>query len=206
MTHFTDVDLARWREAGPGEDRARVIAHVAECAPCASRYAAAIRAQPRAAEPAGDVQEFVATGHQIGGRAAAAAAPLWKRPWIVSLAAAAALAIAFAVPRFLPRDRPDAPVLRGSSVSTLTPAGIVARRDLRFVWSTGLSAERFRLEIGDAAGSVYSTEAAASPWTMPDAARDRLRPDVEYWWTVTVLDATGAAVTTSPRRTFALAP
>jgi len=43
MTHFSEFDLRRWQDAGPGEDRDRVVAHVAECPDCASRYASPIQ-------------------------------------------------------------------------------------------------------------------------------------------------------------------
>lgn len=50
MRPFTDIELQRWCESGPGQDRERVVAHLAECAACASHYAKAIRRHPLTAD------------------------------------------------------------------------------------------------------------------------------------------------------------
>jgi len=203
MTHFTDIELRRWRDGGPGADRERVIAHVAECPACASRYADAIRSAPLTADDASDVADFAAAG-----RAVVADVPrrqTWKRRAMVAvLAAAAVVALAIVVPRLGERPIAVTPTLRGTAVNAIAPSGSVPDRDLQFVWSSGVAADRYRIDIADANAAIYSGEASGSPWMMPADVRGRLQPGVGYWWTVTALDARGAAVTTSPRRAFAV--
>lgn len=201
MTHFTDVELQRWRDNGPEGDRDRVVRHVAECAACARRYAAAIRTHD-AVEPDPDVADFVAAGRRLGSRAA----PVWRRPWALSLGAAAAVAIAIVAPRFASHEEGSpASVLRGGAVQALTPSGETSAADLRFGWSSGVSTGRFRIDIGDANGPIASSEAASSPWVPPAEIRARLRGGVTYWWQVAALDDRGSIVTSSARRTFAIA-
>jgi len=204
MTHFTDLELQRWRASGPGADRERVVHHVAECAACATRYAEAIRLGDVADGPfREDVRDFVAAGRAIGPRAAT---PLWRRPWIVSLAAAAALTIGVVVPRFVSRPADEAPaVLRGAAVQALTPSGTVDVPGLSFAWSSGVASPRVRIDVGDASGVLQTIDATTSPTPLPAAILDRLTPGQEYWWRVTLLDERGAAITSSPRRTFAIA-
>jgi anti-sigma factor RsiW len=82
MNHLTDLEL---RNAA----RERIVAHLAECAECARRYADAIRNRPLEAEPATDVGDFAATGRRFARR---------RNPWIAPLAAAAVLVIVIAIP------------------------------------------------------------------------------------------------------------
>jgi hypothetical protein len=88
---------------------------------------------------------------------------------------------------------------RGSGVQTFAPAGEVDRQ-AEFVWSSGIAAARFRIEVGDATGRVYATETDRSRLAMPA----QLRLGVEYWWTVTALDERGHPLASSQRRTFTI--
>jgi hypothetical protein len=203
VTHFTDIELQRWRSQGPGADRARVVRHTAACAACATRYAAAIRVADDAPEvDAGDIHDFVAAGRAVGPRTGT---PLWRQPWALSLAAAAALLVAVVTPRFLSRSDDGPSTLRGGAVQTVSPSSTVDGRDLAFVWSSGLASHAARIEVGDADGAIQSFDAAASPARLPPDVRERLVPGHDYWWTVTLLDDRGAAITRSARRPFAIA-
>ena len=204
MTHFTDIEIHRWRASGVGSDRDRALRHAAECADCAARFAAAIRgADLDAALPADDVADFVAVGRRY---ARSAASPLRRFALIASAAAALAL-VGVVVSRIESETPPAAETtLRGTAIDPRAPSGTVDASGLRFVWSAGVSASRFRVDVGDASGIVCSGGAAQSPWTPSADAARQLRPGVDYWWTVTALDAAGAPITTSPRRAFALSP
>lgn len=199
MTHFTEIEMRRWRDVGPGEDRDRVVAHLAECAECATRYAAAIREKPLTADEASDADQFVAAG-----RRAAVVRAAWHRRWTIPLAAAALLALAIAVPRLMRHDVEEAPTLRGAAIHALAPDGAVDREPIEFVWSSGVSAPRFRIDVRDADHVVYSTETAGSRYALPPDERAKLRPGIEYSWEVAALDAGGTTVATSERRTFTL--
>ncbi len=187
MNHFTDIELHRWRDSGPGADRERVVAHLAECADCASRYAAVIRTMPLRAEPAVEAQEFVAAGRRIASR----------RRWVAPLAAAAVLVIAVAIPLMVHRTEPTLH-FRGSGVQALAPQGAIDQSEVEFVWSSSITAARYRLRVSDA-NFVYTTEVKEPPLRIP------LKPG-EYWWTVTALDSNGKPLTSSQRLTFTIRP
>ena len=188
MNHFTDIDLHRWRESGPGADRERVVAHLAECAECASRYAAAIRTMPLRAEPAADAQEFVNAGRRIASR----------RHWVAPLAAAAVLVIAVAIPMAMNKNETSPELhFRGGGIQALAPMGSIDRSEVEFVWSSGVRATRYRLQVGN--GNVITTE------TQSTQTRMSLKPGT-YWWSVTALDERGKTITESQRLTFTIRP
>jgi len=204
VIHFTDFELQRWRESGPREDRDRVVAHLAECGTCASKYAAFVRARPLPAEAATDVEEFAAAGYAVGAASASPAGGRHRVRWMVSLAAAAALVAAVAVPWVLRRDAGERELrFRGAGIHALSPAGAV-RGELVFSWSSAIVAPRFRLEVGNATGVIYSTETDRSRVSPPLALQQRLSPGADYWWTVTGLDESGRPLQTSPRQTFSV--
>jgi hypothetical protein len=208
MTHFTDAELIRWRDTGPGPDRDRVLAHVAACAPCAARYAAAIRVRPLAADAASttpdEARRFAQEGARIG-TPPARVLPLRRGALLIGapLAAAALLVLAISLRGRSTPGGDATPVFRGTAVHALAPQGAVAAEP-RFEWSSGVAASRYRIDVGDATGVVASTEAPASPAPWPGAWTARLKPAVPYWWTVTAVDAEGRPVATSERRTFTL--
>lgn len=186
MTHFTDIEVHRWRDAGPGEDRERIVAHLAECAECASRYAAAIRNRPLSTAPAPDAQQFAAVGRRFGRTRNQRIAPL-------AAAAAAVLLLVIAIPLMMHRETTPDLHLRGASVETF-------RSGRELVWASGVAAARYHVEIGDAGGIINIADTPKTRMPMPG----NLKPGVEYWWTVTARDAQGRDIATSPRRTFTI--
>jgi hypothetical protein len=205
MRHISDLELERWRDAGPGVDRERVIAHLAECAGCAARYADVIRRRAPQVEEASDAADFIAAGLDIP-HAAPASRTRGVTPWLLGLAAAAVVLLAIVMPRWNTRERGPAPALtfRGAGVRALSPAGPVARDDLRFVWSSGMRATRFRVDVGEGDAVLGSVDATESGAALPASLRDRLQPGASYWWTVTALDANNASIGASDRREFSL--
>lgn len=199
MSHFDDFELQRWRDAGPGADRARVVEHLAVCSQCAGRYAAAIRNRPLRAEPASDAAEFRSAGMRIGGGRAN------RRRWAISLAAAAVLAIVVAVPiEWRRHDAVPELHLRGGNVVALTPEGAVSPADMTFMWSSAISARWYRIEIADASHVIVSAQVAGNRYSPPSSVSTLLQPNVEYSWTVTALDDSGKALTKSAPRTFVI--
>lgn len=201
MTHFTDIELQRWRDAGPGEERPRVIDHLAVCSQCAGRYAAVIRRRPLREEAANDVAEFVAAGRRVGGQRVA-----FRRRWVLSIAAAAVLLLVIAFPVEWHRHDtiPDLH-FRGGDVVALAPQGTsVDRSNLELVWSSAIVAPRYRIELGQSSRIIYTAEVSANRLALPSAVRDSLQPGVEYWWTVTALDSAGKALTRSVPTTFVI--
>ena len=209
MTHFTDQELRRWRDEGPGGDRARLHEHLRGCGACATRYAEAIRTAPLDAAEIAGAEAFVAAGYKAGApdgpRVVDFPARRWLRP-ALSLAAAAVLVAAIAVP-WLSREDPDSSAgvrLRGVDIQLLSPAGDM-RGDVEFVWTSGLSAPRFRVEVGSADLTLYSTETDRPRLSMTEPLRQILKPGAEYWWEVTALDRDGSTIQSSPRQPFRLA-
>ena len=174
MTHFTDFELHRWRDSGPGADRERVIGHIAECADCAARYAVAIRNRPLQAEPAKDAAGFVAAAR--------------RRPpkWVAPLVAAAAIIIALIVPLTMHRREPPLQ-LRGGGIQTFS-------NDRELAWASGIAAAKYRVEISGG----YRFETDKTRIEMP-----KLAPGT-YTWTVTALDTQGKALAVSPPRTLTI--
>lgn len=189
MTHFTDIELHQWREIGPGNDRERMVAHLAICAGCARRYAAAVRARPLHAEGADDVQDFAAAGRRVPTRGR----------WMTPLAAAAVLIFAVAIPLAMRRQSTPELHFRGSGIRALAPQGDVDRGS-EFIWSSSLAAARYRLEIRESNRVIYATDTDGTRLPMPA----QLQPGVAYWWTVTALDDHGNRLASSPRRTFTI--
>jgi len=209
MTHFTDAELIRWSDAGPGSDRDRVVAHVAECGACASRYAAALRTRPlephAPQESTEDARRFAETGASLG-TPPARVIPLRRRVFRIGapLAAAAAVVLAIVIARHGGNQDADTPpVLRGATLHALVPDG-EAPPGARFEWASGVAAARYRITVGGPAGPFYSTIVRASPAPFPDDLRSQLRPGTSYWWTVTALDASGQIIVVSERLDFKL--
>lgn len=207
MTHFTEAELLQWRESGPGRDRALLLDHLRECASCAARYAEAIRTRPlKPSEAAGDVHDLIEAGYSVPTQRRVLTFPIARRH-VLSLAAAAALVAAAAAP-WLVRRGPDDTTLRfrGASIQSIAPEGSVDR-DAAFVWTSGLDAARFRVEVGRIDSDVlFSTDTMAMRLAMPAAWREALSPGVTYWWTVSAIDAGGRELLRSPRRTFSIQP
>ncbi len=60
---------------------------------------------------------------------------------------------------------------RGTDVVALAPQGAVDRDAVEFVWSSAVTASRFRIEMGDATHVIYMTEATGSRLVIPRATR-----------------------------------
>ncbi|HEY6842937.1 MAG TPA: hypothetical protein VI391_02130 [Thermoanaerobaculia bacterium] len=171
MNHLSDIELRNG-------DRQRIVAHVAECAECARRYAAAIRNRPLTAEPAADVDAFAAAGRRFARR---------RNPWLAPLAAAALLVIVIAIP-LLRRESPRELHLRGPSITAF-------QRDGQLGWSSGMAASKYRIEIS----SGFRVETDQTHIALPP-----LKPGT-YTWTVTALDAHGNAIAVSPPQSLTIA-
>ena len=196
MSHFNDIELHRWSASGPGGDRERVVAHLAECADCSRRYAAAIRSRPLQAEPVADAEDFARVGRRASGLRR-------NRRRLLSLAAAAVLVLVVAIPLALNRHEPMGELhLRGGGVQALAPAGAVDEKDLAFIYASGLSPARYRVVVGDSTRVIFTGESGSTRFATPAALRDQLKPGIDYWWTVTALDAAGNPIATSARTTF----
>jgi hypothetical protein len=208
MTHFTDAELIRWSDAGPGSDRDRVVTHLAECGACAARYAAALRTRPleaaAAAEPAREAREFADAAARLG-PPAARVIPLRRRIVRIGapLAAAAAIVLAIAIARRGGDQGADIPplVLRGGTLSTIAPDGETTI-DARFEWASGVAATRYKITVGGPSGAIYTFIVRNSPAPFPDGLRSLLVPGTPYWWTVTALDAEGRLFLVAERRPF----
>jgi hypothetical protein len=192
MTHFTDLELHHWRESGPGADRDRALAHLAECVSCASRYANAVRSRPLRAEPVEDAGEFIRAGNRFAEA---------RRPWILPAAVAgAALIVMFSVPLAMRREPPTPELpLRGAAIQPLAPIGSV--RVAEFVWASGVAALRYRIEVGQRNRVIFTADTSESRFVMPAS---RLKPGLEYWWSVSAIDDHGRPAMSSPRRAFTI--
>jgi hypothetical protein len=154
-----------------GERRAMVLSHVASCAHCRSviKATAALVADESAA-----LEVAAARGRSMRWASA-----------VMGAAVAAAVIVLVA----LPRDHH--PTLREPAVTSaiapiaLTPRGSVSDVD-RFVWSRVPTAERYRLRLHRADGSVsWSAETTDSSVALPDSIR--LVPHQTYLWRVEAL-------------------
>ena len=207
MIHFSEAELRAWSQSGPGPDRERVVAHVGACAQCAAAYADAMRAasltrgEVPVAEP-GDIADFVNVGYQVPARSGSVAARPQRRRMLIALAAAAALIVAVAIPyaRYT-REPHDEIRLRGDAVQALAPIGTVDA-GTEFQWSPAAAAASYRLDIGDSTGALFTMTTKETRARLPAAGGPALTPGIDYWWTVTVLDADHREVASSGRQTF----
>lgn len=161
--HLDSGDVAAYHDGAltPAE-RARVEAHLAECADCRGEVVAVARLL-RAAAP--------------------------RRRWYVpaGIAAAAALALLLA-PWRSPPAPPGEPVLREPAVTTtaapipIAPLGAVAVAPA-LTWSSVPHADRYRLTVFDRDGSiVWQTEATDTMVALP--AGVRIAAGTPYFWKV----------------------
>jgi hypothetical protein len=208
MTHFTDDEMIRWSGGGPGADRDRIVAHVAECGACAARYAAAMRTRPLAAGDVAageDVRPFV----EAAGRVFAPPVGVAHRRWTAlrigaALAAAAGIVLTVFVARRQPAPAPDRPpIFRSGTLIPIAPRGEAAA-DARVEWEGGVTAPRYRIAVGDRSGRLYTYVVKNSPAPFPDDLRAMLVPGTEYWWTVAALDAEDHMVLMTERQAFTI--
>lgn len=209
MTHLTRAELVAWRDTPAELDRGRIVGHLAECDACTALYAELIRA--RAPEPAAahfDREAFAKRGY------GAVDAPsgrllVFQRKLFIPLAAAAALLLVLWLPstrRAAEESGDPAPVMRGGRPHAEAPAGAV-RGPIEFRWTSPVPADRYAVEVKDAAGQRVFYRETRDTALRADASLDgALRPGVRFSWTVTALDAAGEAISQSAPRDFSRTP
>jgi hypothetical protein len=168
--HLEPHEVAAWTDGTlPGDRRATLEAHLAECAECRAEAA--------------DVSRIV--------RSLPRPAVVRRRVWIPAAAAAAAILLAtWLGPRALrdPELPEPAEQHRQEAVTTtvaprpLVPIGAVDRVS-RFVWSSVPRAEGYRVRLFDDQGTVvWATESADTVVVPPDTLALRARRP--YYWRV----------------------
>ena len=195
--HLTDIEIHQWSKEGPGANGPRLVEHLAECAQCTQKYAAAVRTQPmNHATEAGNVNDFVEAGGNV-------AKPAQQNFRWIGLAAAAILVIIVAVPLIRRGSEPDHPeiVLRGGNIQALSPSGLVQTHTFDFVWSSGVTAAGYRVEIGQAQRVIAFVDTKAPRLAAPP----NLAPG-DYWWQVSALNEAHQPLATSARSAFSLRP
>lgn len=194
MTHFDDIELRRWAERGAGDDRDRIVSHLAACASCAARYGEAIRRRSGPVATEANVDDFVRAGVRIA------------RPRRLAIAIAAAAAIVLAVvllPIVVERQSSrDELHFRGDGIRLLEPSGDVRLDQLRFAWGSGIAAAAYEVEIGKDDRVVVHAEAKRPPLVLSASQTAALARGASYWWSVAALDARGQRIAVSPRRAF----
>lgn len=208
MTHLTHQELTLWRDTPAEADRARVVGHLAICDACASRFADLVRAAaPGTADsPQFQPGDFARRGYDVMPKRRGQLI-VFRLPVLVPLAAAAAIVLAVWLPSARRASEPvdHAPVVRGTRPQALTPAGEVTG-PIAFTWSSPVSADRYAIEITDAAGQRIFYRETRDARIAGDAALEAaLRPGVRYSWTVTALDGAGEPIAVSEPRAFSRA-
>lgn len=209
MTHLTRADLVAWRDTPAELDRGRIVGHLAECDACSALYAELIRT--RAPEPA--TAHFDREAFARRGYGAVQTPPgrvlVFQRKLFIPLAAAAALLLVLWLPstrRTVEEGRDPAPVMRGGRPDALAPAGQVGG-PIEFRWTSPMAADRYAVEVKDAAGQrLFYRETRDTRLAADAALESALRPGVRFSWTVTALDAAGEALAHSTPRDFTRSP
>lgn len=198
MTHLSRDELIAWRENPSDETRATVVGHLAECARCASTYAELVRTRPSSEAPkALNPADFVARGRTAGGQSSRVVTR-----WFVPLAAAAALVIAVVSLRHGPE--PEIPVTRGGTI--LAPKAPLGSVDTarEFSWD-GLADTSYRFELSTAGGDLlHDARVRGTRYQLPQDVQARLKPGVEYQWTVAQLDTRGDTLDVSRPAIFVI--
>ena len=118
--------------------------------------------------------------------------------------AAAVLATSLAVPYVASLSTANRQaIFRGGRIRPLAPIGAV-ERGAEFGWSSRVIPARYRLEIGDSSGVVLAWDTTDSRAALSPNAWQRLRPGVDYWWSVTAVDTAGRRLSVSPRARFSV--
>lgn len=205
--HLDHDDLRQWRDDPQSSDRDRIVAHLAVCDVCGSRYAEMVRTAPATAvEPPFGAEAFRARGYAV-----LAGPSRWRKALrmraLVPLAAAAALVFAAGAYLLVPRQ-PET-VMRGgeTGVELVRPSGVtVAAGDLRFEWRAPEDATRQSLFVFDLASldePVISREDVRTGYVPTEEERQRLRPGVTYRWFVEHRGP-GGSTAASPSATFSI--
>jgi len=204
VTHLTRDELVAWRDAPSPESRDAIVGHLAACDECSAVYAELIRTRGAEGPPQRfQARDFVAPGYAAKARPAARVLMFQPRLWI-PLAVAAGILLVVLLPGM--RQGTDAVVetnaARGSAPEALAPAGETSGA-IEFRWASPSAADRYAVEVKDAAGQRIFYRETRDERLAGDAVLDAaLRPGVRYTWTVTALEATGEAISQSPPREF----
>lgn len=143
-------------------ERARVEAHLADCAECTAEIADVRRLSRRAASPRRRIWSYSAAAAAAGLLLAVWIQSDWRRP---------------GSPEFREPINPAAEV-----PSQLAPIG-TDTAPVTFRWSPVLGADRYRISLFDAEGSVlWEREVPGSTSVLPDSIR--LTPGETYLWQV----------------------
>lgn len=204
MTHLTRDELLAWLDASSPATRDWIVGHLAACDECSARYAELIRTRGAEMPP----ERFKAHDFVERGYAAAARPPaplLAFRPrLLIPLAVAAGILLVV----FLPVRRPgtyavvETDAVRGSRPQALAPAGETSGA-IEFRWASPSAADRYAVEVKDAAGQRIFYRETRDVRLAGDAVLDAaLQPGQRYTWTVTALEATGEPISQSPPREF----
>jgi hypothetical protein len=174
----------------------RVLAHAAACGRCSEEL---LRQEAFDTPEPLSQRAIEAAWARFGEPAAAAPRPFPRRPRLAPAFALAATLICAASLGIWVANRPggEVDVVRGGEEGTgdWRPSGALAAPPAEFVFP-GLDGEPRSVTVFDAAGS-YSWTSEPAPGgriAFPDTERRKLRPGVEYFWTVVGEDA--------PARTF----
>jgi hypothetical protein len=199
MTHFTEAELKRWSESGPGSDRERVTSHVVECFACMNAYSQAIREQkPLATDVSENLTDFVRAGY-------ASRKPKAKlftiAKWAVPIAAAAAIAIAVSIPRLRETPSSNQISFRGPAVQALSPQGDSASV-AEFKWASSVSASKYLVTIGEQSRVILTANSTEPRWSASPQLLATLKPGHAYWWTVAAIDQDGSVIVSSEKLPF----
>jgi len=196
--HLSRTELVAWRDDGAG-DRARIVEHLATCAPCRAMAAEVERLRPvETALPRADARDFVAQGYRAGGAATRARS---LRPWLWPAAAAAVIVLAL-VPVWQSRFSGEPNTMRGATAPTLVrPVDTTVAIDaLVFEWKG--EAARVRLNVVDLARAdapVIQRELTGSRYEPTAEERGRFSSGQSLYWFVEAIGGTGG---TSPAARF----
>lgn len=201
MTHLTRDELLAWRDAPSPASRDRIVGHLAACDECTAVYAESIRTRGAESPPARfEARDFAGLA---AARPTARVLAFRPRLWIPLAVAAGILLVVL-----LPVMRPGTDAIvetdarRGSAPEALAPAGPTSGV-IEFRWASPSPADRYAVEVKDAAGERIFYRETRDVRLAGDAVLDAaLQPGVRYTWTVTALDATGETISQSPPREF----
>ncbi|HSF44259.1 MAG TPA: hypothetical protein VLT87_31010 [Thermoanaerobaculia bacterium] len=183
--HPTPEQLYRAHRGPRSADNERWLAHAAVCATC-SEELAHLEAFD-APEPVSEAKLEEAWARFGKAPEARRPAPLRRTPALALAAALAAAVLALFLWKGMPEETERAGAVRGGSeaVGDWQPAGVVAAPPSELVFPAP-SGEPRRVRVFDAAGTYSWTSEPATGGRVPfpEAERQRLRPGVEYFWTV----------------------
>jgi hypothetical protein len=192
MTHLTREELQRWWSEGRPADRARVVAHLAECDHCGALYAEVIEAQP-VTPLMPDTPALVARAYGVHSGVQADRGRRWPLPALAGLAAAAMLVAALVLPQLADLARSPArqeEASRGSTLQPLSPVGTVDP-PVVFRWSSPIASDGYVIEVRDDTRLMFRLRSDRTVMQLPAEHAATLVPGRAYSWTVVGVTATG---------------